>query len=261
MTRFIAVVSGKGGTGKTVTAINLGVGLTNLGKHAIVVDGNITTPHIGLSLGKAHPEVDLHDVLSGKYEIHDSIYVHPSGVKIIPADISVEQANNANIDNLSSVLYKLVGKADVVIIDSAPGLGEISRSILAAADEVLIVTNPELHALTDALRTIHFARHNNAKVLGAVLARVRNDKYELDNESVESMLGVKILAVIPEDEAVRHAAKLSHPVMYSHPNASASLGYKILAAKLLGTKYEVLEKKEKIKKPFFEAIRKRFGLY
>lgn len=260
MTKFIAIVSGKGGVGKTVTAINLGVALTKLGRNVIVVDGNLTAPHIGLSLGKANPDIDLHDVLAGRKEIHESIYVHPSGVKVIPADISAEETKNLDYERLGSVLYRLAGRADMVIIDSATGLSDIAIKIMRAADEVLVVTNPELHAVTDALRTIKLAEHHGAKVLGVVLARVRNDEFEMDAKSIESMLSAKILAVIPEDNAVKHSIKLRHPVVYTHPNSEASIGYKKLAARMLGQRYEILEKIKKEKKPFFRAVKERFGL-
>ena len=63
MTRFITLVSGKGGVGKTTTAINLGQALTDMGKKVVVVDANLVTPNIGIHLGVMNPEGTINKFL------------------------------------------------------------------------------------------------------------------------------------------------------------------------------------------------------
>src|SRR3989338_8055195 len=98
MTRVITITSGKGGVGKTTSAINIGAALNYLGKDVIVVDANLTTPNIGLHLGAPIVPVSLNHVLSGKAKISDALYEHESGLKIIPSSLSIKELRQLNHD-------------------------------------------------------------------------------------------------------------------------------------------------------------------
>ncbi len=238
MTRFIAITSGKGGVGKTTTSINLGTSLTNFGRDVIVLDGNLGTANVGLYLGSPVVPVTLHDVVKGKSDITDAVYLHPSGLKIIPGSISIDELKKSNYKKLRKELAKLLGKTEVVIMDTPPGLGKDTTAILKAADETIVVTNPELPAVTDALKTIRLAERLGTKVSGVVLTKVKKDKVEMSIENVESLLEKPVIGIIPDDDTIRKAVKMKHPVTYTHPKTHASIGYKKLAANLLGEKYE-----------------------
>jgi septum site-determining protein MinD len=92
MTRFISIISGKGGVAKTTTSINLGAALSYFGKDVIVVDANLTTPNIGVHLGVPVVPVHLHHALQGKHNIRDAVYMHPGGTKFVPASIALSTA-------------------------------------------------------------------------------------------------------------------------------------------------------------------------
>src|SRR3989338_4734544 len=98
MTKFIAIASGKGGVGKTTTALNLGTALSNFGKDVVVVDANLSTPHISLHLGSPKLRVTLNDSLKGIVNIKDTAYLHPSGVRIIPSSIALEEHDKKDAD-------------------------------------------------------------------------------------------------------------------------------------------------------------------
>jgi len=78
MARVIAIISGKGGVGKTTTAVNLGAALNKFDKEVIVVDANLSTPNIGIHLGAPMVPVTLNHILRGKANIEDAIYEHSS---------------------------------------------------------------------------------------------------------------------------------------------------------------------------------------
>ena len=82
MTKFIAIMAGKGGTGKTTTSVNLGAALSYFGKDVVIVDANLTTPNVGIHLGVPVVPIHLHHVLQGKNKINEAIYIHPAGPKI-----------------------------------------------------------------------------------------------------------------------------------------------------------------------------------
>src|SRR3990167_1644228 len=107
MTKVITITSGKGGVGKTTTAINLAAAINSFGKEVIVVDANLTTPNVGLHLGAPIVPVSLNHVLSGKADITDAIYEHESGTKIVPSSLSVKELRNLDHSKLKDVGKKL----------------------------------------------------------------------------------------------------------------------------------------------------------
>src|SRR3989338_1469258 len=205
MTRVIVVASGKGGVGKTTLTSNLGAALTEFGYKTVVVDANLTTPNLGFHLGVPLYPKTLHDVLKGDASIDETIYAHPSGLKVIPAGISMADLKSTNPKNLGKAVLDLIGDYDVVILDGAAGLGKESLASLQAADEALIVTKPQLPAVTDALKTIKLAEEAGTKISGIVLNRVRGASSELSVADVESLLGHSVIATIREENKMTDA--------------------------------------------------------
>src|SRR3990167_6287456 len=112
MAKLLTIISGKGGVGKTTTAINLGAALNSFGKEVIVLDANLTTPNVGLHLGAPIVPVNLNHVLNGKANIADAIYEHESGMKIVPSSLSVRELRKLNHGKLKEVGRKLRKMAD-----------------------------------------------------------------------------------------------------------------------------------------------------
>ncbi len=231
MTRFIGIVSGKGGVGKTTTAINLGTALTKVGNDAVVLDGNLTVPNVGLYLGVSNPRATIHEILEGKSLVEDATYLHSSGLKFIPGNIMLNALEKLDLNQIRKAHNKLKGISESVIIDTGAGLTKESLAVMSMAEEIIVVTNPELAAVTDALKTIKKAEEKNITVLGVVLNRVKEEN-EMSLENVETMLGVPIIATIPESEAIKRAQAQRHPVVFSDPGSMASLEFKKLAERL-----------------------------
>ncbi len=246
------VTSGKGGVGKTTSAINLAAAFNLLGKNIMLVDANITTPNVGVHLGAPIVPISLTQVLSGKAKIHEAIYEHHSGIKVVPSSLSLPKG--VNPDRLNEIAKKLKKFADIVIFDSAAGLGKEAIMAIEAADDVLIVSQAELPALTDALKTIRLAEKLDKNIKGIVLTRVK-DVGDMPSENIEAMLETPILEKIPEDDAVKEALNLKDAVVHTHPNSRAAKSYKSLAAKLLGKKYIEAEEKEEKKGKFRKLLR------
>ena len=158
MGKAICISGSKGGIGKTTTAINLALSLNNKGKSVILVDANFTSPNVGIYLGHPVTPKSIHEVLSNKIGIEEAMYIHRSGLKLIPGNISLSSLSTVNPDKLKSKVSFLKKDYDFVIIDSAAGLGKESLSALESCDEALIVLNPELPSVTDALKSIRVAQ-------------------------------------------------------------------------------------------------------
>jgi len=258
MTRVITILSGKGGVGKTVSAINLGAALAKFNKDVVVVDTNLTTPNVGLYLGVPLLPITLHDVLKGKNHITEAVYLHKSGVKIVPASISLSALRKLNPDRLSYSITGLIGLTDYVILDSAAGLGREALSALEIADDVIVVTNPELAAVTDALKTIKLAEEFDKNVLGVILTRTNPKHMDLPLREIEAMLEKPIIGIIPEDKAVNYSLSKKEPVVHLYPKSASATSYKKLAANLIGHKYE--EESPKEEKNFTYYLLRFFGL-
>jgi len=234
MAKLITITSGKGGVGKTTTAINLGAALNAFGKEVIILDANLTTPNIGLHLGAPIVPVNLNHVLLGKAKIADAIYEHESGTKIIPSSLSVKELKRLNHGKLKDVGKKLRKMADFIIYDSAAGLGEEALAAMEAADELVIVTNPEIPAVTDALKTSKVIEELGKEVRGVIVTRVRGSKTEMPIGNVRDMLELPILGVVPEDEAVQSALVMKDALVHTHPKSKAARAYRTIAARIMG---------------------------
>ncbi|MGC9310610.1 MAG: P-loop NTPase [Candidatus Aenigmatarchaeota archaeon] len=237
-TNVIGILSGKGGVGKTTLTFNLGAAMTDFGKNVVIVDGNMTTPNLGIHAGIPLYPVTLHDVLKGKVDIFDVMHVLPSGLKIVPASINLSDLAGVDPAYLRSHLGELVGKVDYVLIDGAPGLGGEALSVLRASDQVLGISTPDLPALTDLLKSIRLAQESNKVYLGTVINMFRNKSYEPQKDHVEALLEDNpILETIPHDESVRFALSKRVPVVHHRPNSVSSVRIKRLASRLTGCEY------------------------
>ena len=234
MTKIITITSGKGGVGKTTTAINLAAALNSFGKNVIIVDANLTTPNVGLHFGAPIVPISLNHVLLGKAKISDAIYEHESGTKIIPSSLSVRELKNLNHDRLKDVGKKLRKMADIIIYDSAAGLGEEAIAAMEAGDELVIVTNPEIPAVTDALKASKVIEQMGKSVKGVVITRVKGGKYEMPISNVRDMLELPILGIVPEDKNVQISTVMKDALIHTHPKSKASRAYRQIAARLIG---------------------------
>ena len=253
MVRFVVVASGKGGVGKTTTALNLGNALVSYGANVIVVDCDLANPNISLHLGSDKVKHTLNDLLNGTKKIHNVIYDHASGMKVIPASIALSDLQHAHYNRLQNAFSGLKGLADIVIVDSHPGVNSDAQHLFALADEVLIITTPELSAVTDAMKTIRVAEAMGTTVIGVVLNRVEGKSYEMEQMEIESLLGKPIIAKVPEDINVKRATNDNLPVFHAYPKSGASREFSRLAASLSG--YE-----EARQGGFFRDLLRVFGL-
>jgi len=238
MTKIITITSGKGGVGKTTTAINLGAALNSFGKDVIIVDANLTTPNIGLHLGAPIVPINLNHVLIGKAKISDAIYEHESGTKIIPSSLSVNELKRLDHSKLKDISKKLKKMADYIIYDSAAGLGDEAIAAMESADEIILVTNPEIPAVTDALKANKLIEQLGKSVRGVIITRIRSNKTEMPIANVQDMLELPIMGIIPEDRKVQAALTTKDALIHSFPNSNASIAYKKIAAKIAGIDYK-----------------------
>jgi septum site-determining protein MinD len=245
MNRIIGIVSGKGGVGKTVTTINLGLALKGFNQKVTIVDADVTSSNLGLQLGLYSFPKTLQDVLIGKSRIEEAMYDY-HGLKLIPSSISLDSID-ANVRRLKTVLKKLDG---IVLVDSPPGLSTDAMAVIDACDEIIVIVTPEIQTMANAVKVIHVAKEKKKQVLGVVINRYNKDRYELSEGEVEIMAETKILVMIPEDLAIRKSLFNKIPLMDYNPYSRAAIEFNSLAASLLGIEYR--------KPEFFKRLISRF---
>jgi septum site-determining protein MinD len=234
MAKIITITSGKGGVGKTTTAINLGAALNSFGKEVIILDANLTTPNVGLHFGAPIVPITLNHVLQGGAKIAEALYEHPSGTKIIPSSLSIKELKNVDLAGLKEIGKKLKKMADFVILDSAAGLGQEALAAIESGEESIIITNPEITAVTDALKTSKIIEQMGGEVKGVIVTRVKGLKTEMPIASIRDMLELPILGVIPEDNRVQEALVMKDALIHTHPKSRSSRAYRTIAARISG---------------------------
>ena len=257
MQKIVVITSGKGGVGKTTSAINIGAALNQFGKDVLIIDANMTTPNIGVLLNSPEVPVSLNHVLQKKADVYDAVYEHDSGLKIIPSSIAIKELKKIKSEKLKDFKKHFGNIADYVIVDSAAGLGKEARDAIEMADELIVITNPEIPAITDALKTIKLAEELKIPVLGVLITRVRRDKIEMQPETIKDMLEVPILGMIPEDLAVKKSIKQKDAVVHTHPKSKAARAYKEIAANLVNIKYNSKNDRENVFKKILKWLRKK----
>jgi flagellar biosynthesis protein FlhG len=158
--RTIAVVSGKGGVGKTTFLVNLALALGERGQRVLLVDGDWGMGNVDVLLGLS-PAATVHDVLHGEHSIEDVLLTVSPGIRVLPGASGVEEM--ANLDELRAErllcsLASVEEGCDLILLDTASGIGRITTHLARAADEIIVVTTPEPTAIVDAyasLKVLH----------------------------------------------------------------------------------------------------------
>lgn len=234
MGKVIGVISLKGGVGKTSAVVSLGAAFSEFGKKVLLVDGNLSSPTLGLHLGIINPKTTLHNVLNRTAQVHEAIYPY-GDIDVMPA--SIFGKSEASPLALKDKLKTLKKNYDVILIDSSPSLDAESLSVVLASDQIIAVTTPDYPTLSSTLKAVRLAKQRGVPISGVVLNKVHGEDFELSFDKIEESLEVPILAVIPYDLDALEALSQMEPSTTFNPRSRGSQEYKKLAATLSGEKY------------------------
>lgn len=238
MTRIICVTSGKGGVGKTTVVTNLGAALaSHFKKRVAIIDCNVTTSHLGLQLGMYFSPITLNDVLRNETSISDALSIHRSGMYVIPASLDLKDLQGIEITNLRSKVRESLNDFDIVLLDSAPSLGKEAVSSLRAADEVLLITNPSIPAITDIIRCKQMIHELSLNPIGLVVNMYRGESFELTKKQIEDLVDLPVISLIPEDKEVLRSVAMRKPIVMYNRHSKASIELMKLAGFIIGESY------------------------
>ncbi len=252
MTRIIGIVSGKGGVGKTTTTVNLSAALMEFKKGVISIDADIKMSGLGLQLGMYYFPLSLNDVLKGQGDLFEALYIHSSGLRIIPASLNVD---NVKISNFKQILEDPLLENNIVLIDSPPGFEKNSLAVLKTCPELLIVTTPEIPAITEALKIISITERMSSTPVGIIVNRYKKgESNQINLKEIQAICGLPIIGIIPEDDNIKRSIFKGVPVVYLNPHASSSIAFKKIAASLIEEEY--VPPKNTLLKRIFGRFRK-----
>lgn len=251
------ICSGKGGAGKTLFTVNAGTVLAQLGFKTLLMDCDIGMANLNLVITlETRTEVSLHDVLAEKAEVHEAINHTPYGVDVLPSGLSIAGFKQADPEKLRDVMGQIVDEYDYILIDSPAGISKEAVVPLAVCDEAILIINPELTSITDALKTKLLTEIVGRKVKGVVINRALGLKGELGVSKIEELLEVGVLGVIPNDKSIVKAAALKVPVVIKEPDSPAAKKIKEIVKKLTNTEPAEEQKGETKKEGFVERLLK-----
>src|SRR3989338_2859422 len=242
MTRTIAIVSGKGGVGKTTIVANLGLALASLGKSVILLDADLDMANLELALDMAGRPITMQEVLTGESTIADATYEVATNMKFIPAGVSIEQYRRVDPEKLAKVVAEGSTQADFVLIDCPAGMGRDTMACLSAAKENIIIAMPEPMSAVDAFKTKMTGEKMGSETIGLAINQIRKIRGEESERDMQTMLEAPIIARIPYDNDLKISILEKKPLFTRKPNSPAMIEIAKIAAHLTGIEFKPPEK-------------------
>jgi len=193
-----AVAGGKGGVGKTTTALNVGVALKRNGYDVIVVDADLGMADLG-RLMDVDTDPGIHGVLAGDAAPMEALVDGPEDIQLLPGQADLDALQRADPAKLPTVFDRLTDLAEFVLVDTSAGLSHEVLVSLGAADGVLLLTTPKNTALGDAERTAELAEQVDGTLLGTVVTRAKHDS---DLDAIAARTGTAVVSTVAEDAEV-----------------------------------------------------------
>jgi pilus assembly protein CpaE len=232
----ITVFGAKGGVGKTAVATNLAVAVARLGQSAVLVDADDTFGDAAESLAVSKNASVIDALRAGEHaQVSTFLSGHVSGLSVLPAPANPLDWRSVDGDALRPLIVQLARQFDVVVVDTASTLSDVTVAALQSAAQVLWVTTPEYASVHDSLQAM-------SALCGIGLAddrirlvlNVASAESDVRPASVEEALGRTIFWSVPYDRRLRRAAQLGEPLVDAQPNSPAAASLRDLADLLTG---------------------------
>jgi pilus assembly protein CpaE len=236
--RTVVVLGPKGGTGKTLTACNLGVLLANAGHRTVLVDIDLQFGDVGLALG-LRPDRTIYDLATSggtmdATKVSDYLTRHSSGLEVLIGPARPDQAATVTVPMLLE-LYAILGtEFDYVVVDTPPGFTpEVIASIDLSTDLCVVGTLDTLSLKNTrlGLETLSLMGYPEQQV-SLVLNRAQT-KVGITGEDVEAIVGRTPDVFIPSDRNIPRSVNEGSPISLSEPKSDAAKAFVALTDRYL----------------------------
>lgn len=255
-TLSVAILSGKGGVGKTNLTLNLAFALFQKNFKSLLIDCDMGLANLDVLLGIT-PEGNLQDVLLGEAEIDTVLHeIQPGGLDVLPAASGVPELNDLNPDRrdlLVRRLNPLLGKYDYIFMDIGAGISDTVQTFASMAGVRIVVITPEPTSLTDSYALIkvlnkRFGLSDFRIVVNEVSTpREAQGAYDKLAGACKHFLDVdlKLLGHVRTDKKLAEAVCRQQPLMLWAPGSPAAQDIQNIAARLQNTRLGMLDWLEK----------------
>ncbi|PGY53172.1 MinD/ParA family protein [Priestia megaterium] len=231
--KTLAVLSGKGGVGKSNLSLNLSLALTKQKQRVLLFDMDIGMGNIDILIGQT-ASYTMVDLLEKKLSIQQIIKKGPQNLAYVAGGTgisSVFEWSPSDLVHLIQELNSLTNQYDYMIFDMGAGMSESVLKFLKAVDEMIVVTTPEPTSITDAYAAIKLAASYSVSapvrlIINKTLSdKEGNETYERFNRAVQQFLNISIslLGIVPNDQAVQKAVNRQIPFLLQNPASKASI--------------------------------------
>jgi flagellar biosynthesis protein FlhG len=241
--RVIAVTSGKGGVGKTNVSSNLAILAAKTGKRVLIIDGDLGLANVEILYGLT-PRYCLGNLLDSSMALEEVLATGPCGVKVLPGGsggLVLSDLDDAQKLKLVTALDGIEDSFDLVFVDSGAGIGENVLFFVGAAQEAVVVVNPEPTTLTDAYTAVKvLAAQGGVRAFNVVVNQCPSESQARDifhrlSAVTSRFLDAKLrfLGSIPRDENIHRSVMAQKPIVELYPHSPASRALITIADDLL----------------------------
>lgn len=243
MGQVMAVISGKGGTGKTSLCAGIASCLAAEGQTVLCVDCDVGLRNLDISLGLTDEAViPFTAVMEGECSLDDAVE-HPGipGLFLLTAPVTREP-EELDAEAFGAMLAQVRERFDWCLIDAPAGIGAGFRLATGHADGILVVAGADPASLRDAARAADLLELDGGKELRLIVNRVSPRVFRQMNATVDDVMdgvGLPLLGIVPEDVHVTLAAAAGTPLIL-HTSRGASVACLHIARRLRGKKAPLL---------------------
>jgi pilus assembly protein CpaE len=233
----IAFAHGKGGVGATTLAANVATALASDGKSVVLIDLNLQFGNVAMFFD-LRPRTTIVEFAGGdigrttEEDFARFLADHKSGVRILAAPTSPEEAELVSIAAVQQAIDLARGGRDVVVVDLPTKLDEVTLAALDVTDIVCVVTAPHLASLRSTADTLAMLTRIGISDQRILLALVRNTAKGIDDAGIANFLKRKPDIAVPFAEKADAAADLGVPFVLADPNDKTAIALKQLAVRL-----------------------------
>lgn len=244
MAKVVTITSGKGGVGKTTTTANLSTALAMLGQRVVAIDVDIGLRNLDIVMGLENRIVyDLVDVVEGRCRLRQAMIKDKRlpDLYLIPA-AQTRDKTAVSPSDMVEVCRQLRTEFDFVLVDSPAGIEQGFRNAIAGADDVVIVTTPEVSAVRDADRIIGLTEAEDKGEPQLIINRLAIGQVKrgemLSVEDVGEILAIRLLGIVPEDAQILISTNRGVPIVLEN-RSPAGQAFVRIARRLMGEEVPV----------------------
>lgn len=256
--KVLTITSGKGGVGKSTASANVALSLALVGKKVVAIDLDIGLRNLDMILGLENRIVyDIVNVVEKSAKLKQALIrdKRTDNLSLIAA-AQTRDKSAINSSQMSQLAEELKAEFDYVILDSPAGIENGFRNAMIPADELIVVTTPEISAVRDADRVIGILEANEKKAVKLVINRINPELVRkgdmMSKDDVLQVLSIPLLGIVPEDKNIVNYTNIGEPSVL-HTESESGKAFMNIAKRILGEDADLMEIKEK-KAGFFQNI-------